>query len=886
MSGDVQPRKRKDKKKKKDEEINDDINIHVHKDGGTGGNICSKIVFFFLFSTLILLIGLIIKENQGLNEQSIEEESRFSQIFEGWIEEKHTEHDDKDDYFPESDEHDDGEDDDEDDGYGSEEDDHLETTEEVEESHEADEEEEDIEEVEESATRSEEEETVEETEEDLPDSEEEEKQTEEISEENIADNSEAVDMSEEVEENEEEAESNSKEDDKKAEESKEDNEKLDVEEEVQSKQNIEDEMDIPIQEVEKEMTEKEKEQPEESKEPSTVATKIGVGIALLTVAYNVFLRKRSDSTIKPITRTVEDKEPTPDLSRRNTIIPPPSLQEIEPDLPEAELDEEYSGDEEYSDEDNISESRSPREEYQELRTAYSRSLSPEGDFEVKDKHLEQEVLEDEMEELEPEEELEEEFDEEVEEEESDQYDDDEELLKRLEVKYGKLGREVNVGDELQSESDGEDYEHSNITSKDDSNSRTDIDAAEEQLQKNAAYANKLFDKLLDKYPLSPRVLYGKARALDIMAEEHQSNDILNKALHFYSKALNVPNVPDTLFLLIAERYIDRATFIGQYKKAIGAHWQLIERFPENVTHLNNLAVTYLTINMLEEARSVLKKVLTKWPEDGFAMVHYGFILKMADNDLEGSIEYLDKGIKTKDPGIDGRFFLYLGDSLLRLNRREEANKIHEEGVKQNVFLSKYQRSLYNVRRLKGKPWWQPEDLPSYQGFFTSLKDNWKKIRYEGLSALNEQGFYEDEAENLKDKGTWKQLELFSRGHKSKKNCRKTPITCGLVQKFSDASSCRRGQTKFSVIHPGTHVWPHCGPTNCRLRVHLGLKVSPGTFIRVGDETRSWEEGEIIIFDDSFEHEVWHNGSEFRLVLIVDVWHPDLTPAEKKALTSI
>ncbi|XP_050314825.1 aspartyl/asparaginyl beta-hydroxylase isoform X4 [Anthonomus grandis grandis] len=716
MSGDVQPRKRKDKKKKKDEEINDDINIHVHKDGGTGGNICSKIVFFFLFSTLILLIGLIIKENQGLNElESIEEESRFSQIFEGWIEEKHTEHDDKDDYFPESDEHDDGEDDDEDDGYGSEEDDHLETTEEVEESHEADEEEEDIEEVEESATRSEEEETVEETEEDLPDSEEEEKQTEEISEENIADNSEAVDMSEEVEENEEEAESNSKEDDKKAEESKEDNEKLDVEEEVQSKQNIEDEMDIPIQEVEKEMTEKEKEQPEESKEPST---------------------------------------------------------------------------------------------------------------------------------------------------------------------------EVNVGDELQSESDGEDYEHSNITSKDDSNSRTDIDAAEEQLQKNAAYANKLFDKLLDKYPLSPRVLYGKARALDIMAEEHQSNDILNKALHFYSKALNVPNVPDTLFLLIAERYIDRATFIGQYKKAIGAHWQLIERFPENVTHLNNLAVTYLTINMLEEARSVLKKVLTKWPEDGFAMVHYGFILKMADNDLEGSIEYLDKGIKTKDPGIDGRFFLYLGDSLLRLNRREEANKIHEEGVKQNVFLSKYQRSLYNVRRLKGKPWWQPEDLPSYQGFFTSLKDNWKKIRYEGLSALNEQGFYEDEAENLKDKGTWKQLELFSRGHKSKKNCRKTPITCGLVQKFSDASSCRRGQTKFSVIHPGTHVWPHCGPTNCRLRVHLGLKVSPGTFIRVGDETRSWEEGEIIIFDDSFEHEVWHNGSEFRLVLIVDVWHPDLTPAEKKALTSI
>lgn len=48
---------------------NDDVTIHVQKDGGTGGNICSKIVFFFLFSALIVLIGLIIKENQGLNER-------------------------------------------------------------------------------------------------------------------------------------------------------------------------------------------------------------------------------------------------------------------------------------------------------------------------------------------------------------------------------------------------------------------------------------------------------------------------------------------------------------------------------------------------------------------------------------------------------------------------------------------------------------------------------------------------------------------------------------------------------------------------------------------------------------------------------------------------
>lgn len=35
-----------------------------------------------------------------------------------------------------------------------------------------------------------------------------------------------------------------------------------------------------------------------------------------------------------------EKEPTPDLSRRNTLIPPPSLQEVEPDLPEHEIEDE------------------------------------------------------------------------------------------------------------------------------------------------------------------------------------------------------------------------------------------------------------------------------------------------------------------------------------------------------------------------------------------------------------------------------------------------------------------------------------------------------------------------------------------------------------------
>ena len=51
-------------------------------------------------------------------------------------------------------------------------------------------------------------------------------------------------------------------------------------------------------------------------------------------------------------------------------------------------------------------------------------------------------------------------------------------------------------------------------------------------------------------------------------------------------------------------------------------------------------------------------------------------------------------------------------------------------------------------------------------------------------------------------------------------------------------------------------------------------------------SRVWKEGEFIIIDDSFEHHVWHEGTEPRLILIVDVWHPELTEKERRTLRPI
>jgi aspartyl/asparaginyl beta-hydroxylase (cupin superfamily) len=90
-----------------------------------------------------------------------------------------------------------------------------------------------------------------------------------------------------------------------------------------------------------------------------------------------------------------------------------------------------------------------------------------------------------------------------------------------------------------------------------------------------------------------------------------------------------------------------------------------------------------------------------------------------------------------------------------------------------------------------------------------------------------------------------------------------------------------GSAYFSVLSPGARLRAHCGPTNIRLRVHIGLSVSPGASIRVGNETRSWANDEALIFDDSFEHAVWNDSPDPRLVFIFDVWHPMLRTDDER-----
>uniref|UniRef100_A0A8C5B451 Un-named hu7910 n=1 Tax=Gadus morhua TaxID=8049 RepID=A0A8C5B451_GADMO len=417
--------------------------------------------------------------------------------------------------------------------------------------------------------------------------------------------------------------------------------------------------------------------------------------------------------------------------------------------------------------------------------------------------------------------------------------------------------------------------------------KVEIDAAEKLRKKGKVEeALKSFEALVQRFPQSPRARYGKAQAEDDVAEKQRSNDLLQRAINSYREASELPSATPDLIRVTLKRRAERQQFLGRNRGALLTLERLVEVFPEDLGLKNDLGVAHLLIGDNKGAKRVYEEVLAVAPGDGFALVHYGFILK-SENQIAESIPYLKGGLESGAPGTDdGRFYFHLGDALQRVGD-DSAYHWYELGHQRGHFASVWQRSLYNVDGLQAQPWWTPQET-GYTDLVKALERGWKAIREEVLAVLDlKTGLFMPEEENLRERGEWGQYTLWQQGRKAGDACRSVPKTCSLLERFPEATNCKRGQIKFSVMQPGTHVWPHTGPTNCRLRMHLGLVVpEKGCRIRCTNQTREWEEGKVLIFDDSFEHEVWQEAASYRLILIVDVWHPALSAHQRQTLSPI
>jgi beta-hydroxylase len=166
-------------------------------------------------------------------------------------------------------------------------------------------------------------------------------------------------------------------------------------------------------------------------------------------------------------------------------------------------------------------------------------------------------------------------------------------------------------------------------------------------------------------------------------------------------------------------------------------------------------------------------------------------------------------------------------------------------------------------------------------FVPALEAQWRKIRAE-LDALlplvehlpNFQDLSKDQAK-LTEGENWKTYFFYAYGLKALGNCRRCPETARLLRAIPGMKTAF-----FSILAPHGRLPLHRGPYKGVLRLHLGLLIPQPEQcgIRVGSEVRHWQEGKVLIFDDTFLHEAWNDTDRHRVVLFVDLLRPARFPA--------
>jgi aspartyl/asparaginyl beta-hydroxylase (cupin superfamily) len=139
---------------------------------------------------------------------------------------------------------------------------------------------------------------------------------------------------------------------------------------------------------------------------------------------------------------------------------------------------------------------------------------------------------------------------------------------------------------------------------------------------------------------------------------------------------------------------------------------------------------------------------------------------------------------------------------------------------------------------------------------------------------------------LLDSGDWSALFLAENGKTADDYVARCPATWSAVQAAPLTRTGNSPTIMFSLLRAGARIAPHTGTHNARLICHLPLVVPEGCGFRVGNETRRWEEGKLLIFDDTIEHEAWNESAEDRVILIFDIWRPELSEQEREEVAAL
>jgi aspartyl/asparaginyl beta-hydroxylase (cupin superfamily) len=170
--------------------------------------------------------------------------------------------------------------------------------------------------------------------------------------------------------------------------------------------------------------------------------------------------------------------------------------------------------------------------------------------------------------------------------------------------------------------------------------------------------------------------------------------------------------------------------------------------------------------------------------------------------------------------------------------------------------------------------------PSQFPHLGDVASQWMTIRDELFAGLPK-AYSAYDSQDLTSPGTtWQKISLFAWGLEVPQNTEAFPKTAELVRTVP-----RLMQATFYILGGHSHILPHTGVTGLVLRAHIGISCPPSDCaLRVADEVQSHENGKLMVFDDTFEHEAWNRSDQSRYVLHFDFFYDHVPPEKQQAVT--
>jgi aspartate beta-hydroxylase len=190
---------------------------------------------------------------------------------------------------------------------------------------------------------------------------------------------------------------------------------------------------------------------------------------------------------------------------------------------------------------------------------------------------------------------------------------------------------------------------------------------------------------------------------------------------------------------------------------------------------------------------------------------------------------------------------------------------------------------------------QPYLDPNAQPWAPTLRAAYPSIREEALDVLSGAIGFEDfvrlrPGDQMSNylggpQPSWEAFFFFRHGRRFDANHTRCPRTSAALSSVELCEiDAHAPEICFSVMAPNTHILPHYGVTNVRVVMHLPLLVPPDCALNIISAGRHvWREGELMMFDDTFQHEAWNRSSQPRVILLMDCWNPMLTAVERAAV---